>query len=118
MKGGAKVTLAETAPHAGGHWTDDGRPHERRGLKHRARTETRTVGIPRVLVQLLGVRREKYGVAPDGRFFRGPHGGPLSASVYDRWWKMARSVAFTPARCGHRWPGGRTTFGTRRRRCG
>lgn len=30
-----------------------------------------------------------------GRFFRGLHGGPLSESVYDRWWKLAREKALT-----------------------
>jgi integrase len=35
--------------------------------------------------------------APDGRLFRGLHGGPLSESVYDRWWKLARERALTPA---------------------
>src|SRR5439155_12549578 len=35
-----RITLAETDPRAGSHWTDDGRPNERRGLKHRARKET------------------------------------------------------------------------------
>ncbi|WP_433127378.1 hypothetical protein ACQPWW_31035 [Micromonospora sp. CA-240977] len=34
-------------------------------------------------------------IGPDGRFFRGLHGGPLSESVYDRWWKLAREKALT-----------------------
>ncbi|MFC7483425.1 hypothetical protein ACFQX7_30205 [Luedemannella flava] len=44
-EGWGRLTWAETDPHAGSHWTDDGRPNQRRGLKHRARTETRTVPI-------------------------------------------------------------------------
>lgn len=92
-----KVTLAETSPRAGSHWTDDGQPHERRGLKHRARKETRPVPIPPQLVQLLCEHVRAHGLAPDGRFFRGLHGGPLSESVYDRWWKLAREKALTPA---------------------
>jgi integrase len=95
--GWGKVTLAETDAPAGRHWTDDGSTHERRGLKHRGRKETRTVAIPPVLVGMLRHHRERYGLAPDGRLFRGLHGGPLSGSVYDRWWKMARKVALTPA---------------------
>jgi hypothetical protein len=94
---GRRITLAETDPRVGSHWTNDGRPNERRGLKHRARSETRSVPIPPQLVALLHRHIEKHDTAPDGRLFRGLHGGPLSSSVYDRWWKMAREVALTPA---------------------
>lgn len=95
--GWGKITLVETEPRAGSHWTDDGRPNERRGLKHRARTETRPVPIPPQLVGLLHWHFKEFGTADDGRFFRGLHGGPLSESVYDRWWKLAREKALTPA---------------------
>lgn len=91
-----RITLAETAPRAGSHWTDDGRPHERRGLKHRARNETRPVPIPPRLVELLHRHIERYDTAADGRLFPGLHGGPLPSSVYDRWWKLARARALTP----------------------
>ena len=95
--GWGRITLAETDPHAGSHWTDDGRPNERRGLKHRARKETRPVPAPPQLVGLLHRHIQRHGVAPDGRLFRGLHGGPVSSSVYDRWWKLARVRALTPA---------------------
>ena len=92
-----RITLAETAPRSGTAWTDDGQPHERRGLKHRARKETRAVPIPPQLVSLLHKHITDYDTAPDGRLFRGLHGGPLSESVYDRWWKLARIQALTSA---------------------
>jgi integrase len=92
-----RITLAETDPRAGSHWTDDGRPNERRGLKHRARKETRTLPIPPRQVALLHEHVTEFGTAADGRFFTGLHGGPLSESVYDRWWKLARKKALTPA---------------------
>jgi integrase len=95
--GWGRITLAQTSPRAGSHWTNDGQPNERRGLKHRARSETRSVPVPPQLVALLHHHIEKHDTAPDGRLFRGLHGGPLSASVYDRWWKMAREAALTPA---------------------
>jgi integrase len=95
--GWGRITLAGTAPRAGSHWTDDGRPNERRGLKHRARTDTRPVPIPPQLVTLLYEHITRHGTATDGRLFRGLHGGPLSESVYDRWWKFARSRVLTPA---------------------
>ncbi|MBB2945333.1 integrase [Actinoplanes lutulentus] len=94
--GWGRITLAETAPRSGTAWTDDGKPHERRGLKHRARHDTRVVAAPPQLVALLHHHITEYGAAPDGRLFRGLHGGPLSESVYDRWWKMARRAVFTP----------------------
>ncbi|MFY1654048.1 tyrosine-type recombinase/integrase [Solwaraspora sp. WMMB762] len=93
--GWGRVTLAGTSPRAGSHWTDDGQPHERRGLKHRADKETRTVSIPPQQVELLCVHLRRYGTARDGRLFHGLHGGPLSESVYDRWWKLAREKALT-----------------------
>ena len=48
-----------------------------------------------MLVELLRRRRESFGLAADGRFFRGLHGGPLSESVYDRWWKLACKAALS-----------------------
>jgi integrase len=95
--GWGKVTLAETRAGAGRHWTDDGATYERRGLKHRPVRETRSVGVPPVLVEMLTAHVERFGVAPDGRLFRGLHGGPLSESVYDRWWKLARHAALSPS---------------------
>jgi integrase len=95
-----RITLAETDPRAGSHWTDDGRPNERRGLKHRARKETRPVPIPPQLVALLHHHVKEFKTAPDGRLFRGLHGGPLSESVYDRWWKLAREKVFTSSQVG------------------
>lgn len=90
------ITLAETNPLVGSHWTDDGTPNQQRGLKHRARNATRTIPIPPHLVQLLTNHIHHHGVAPDGRLFRGHHGGPLSPSVYQRWWKLTRHKALTP----------------------
>jgi integrase len=95
--GWGRVTLAETDPRTGSHWTDDGRPNQRRGLKHRARTEMRDVPIPPQQVELVHRHVIEYGVASDGRLFHGLHGGPLSPSVWDRWWKLARVQALTPA---------------------
>ncbi|MFG2038124.1 tyrosine-type recombinase/integrase [Dactylosporangium sp. NPDC048998] len=93
--GWGKAVLAETAPHVGSHWTDDGSAHERRGLKHRARTETRPVPLPPQLVAMMRHHVETFGVAEDGRLFRGIHGGPLSSSICNRWWQMARIKALS-----------------------
>jgi integrase len=95
--GWGRITLAETAPRSGRAWTDDGQSRERRGLKHRAREDTRLVPIPPQLVALLHRHIAEYGTAPDGRLFRGLHRGPLSESAYYRWWQLVRGQAFTPA---------------------
>lgn len=46
---------------------------------------------------LLREHLEAFGTVPDGRLFRGIHGGLLSESIYDRWWKLARARALSPA---------------------
>lgn len=90
VSGWGRVVLAETNPYAGTNWTDDGKGRQRRGLKHRGQNEARTVPIPPELVRLLGEHIDEYGVAPDGRLFRGRNDGDLSSSTYDRMWKLAR----------------------------
>lgn len=49
------------------------------------------------LVAILRAHLDRYGVAADGRLFRGLRGGELSRSTYDRAWRRARETAFTPA---------------------
>lgn len=94
--GWGRVVLWETAPYVGRAWTDDGSVREVRGLKHRARQETRPVPIPPILVRRLKSHLDQYGTAPDGRLFRGVRGADLSDSVWDRTWKAARAEALTP----------------------
>lgn len=96
-EGWGRVVLWETAPYVGRGWTDDGSVREVRGLKHRAREETRPVPIPPILVQRLRSHLDQFGTAPDGRLFWGVRGADLSASVWDRTWKAARVKALTPA---------------------
>ncbi|GIE33512.1 hypothetical protein Ait01nite_065570 [Actinoplanes italicus] len=55
------------------------------------------MAAPPQLVALLPHHITEYATAPVGRLFRGLHGGPLSESVYDRWWKLARSAVLTLA---------------------
>jgi integrase len=95
--GWGRVILWETAPAVGSQWTDDGQIHDRRGLKHRPAKATRPVPIPPVLVTLIRWHIETFGTTPDGRLFRGIHGGQLSSSIYTRWWRLARVLAFTEA---------------------
>jgi len=91
------LMLTGSAPRAGSGWTDSGKPHDERHLKHRARKTTRPVPIPPELVTLLRAHIKDHGAAPDGRLFRGARGAMLSESSYGRIWRQARVRALSPA---------------------
>jgi len=90
-------------------WTDDGKPTEDRGLKHRARKASRPVPAAPALLLLLDAHLKAYGTGPDGRLFvtrRGPGGRyvpttgrPFSSNAYGRVWKRARQKALSEAEC-------------------
>jgi integrase len=92
-----ELVLARSHPEAGSAWTDDGRSHDTRGLKRRARNATRTVPIPPDLVHLLRNHLDQFGIAPDGRLFRAARGGRIPSSEYSRIWSTARQHTLTPA---------------------
>ncbi|WP_328473669.1 tyrosine-type recombinase/integrase [Streptomyces sp. NBC_00448] len=85
-----ELVLVRSHPEAGSGWTDDGRPHDTRGLKRRARNATRSIPIPPDLVHLLRTHLDHYGTAPDGRLFRAVRGGRITSSEYCRIWSAAR----------------------------
>ncbi|MFI0901613.1 tyrosine-type recombinase/integrase [Streptomyces sp. NPDC020983] len=91
-----ELVLARSHPEAGSGWTDDGRPHDTRGLKRRARNATRSIPIPPDLVHLLRNHMDRYGTAPDGRLFRAVRGGRVSSTEYTRLWSAARQHALPP----------------------
>ncbi|MFE4691697.1 hypothetical protein ACFRH6_16750 [Streptomyces sp. NPDC056749] len=41
--------MSESHPEVGGGWTDSGKSHDERGLKHQARTAVRAVPVPQEL---------------------------------------------------------------------
>lgn len=92
-----ELVLARSYPEAGSGWTDDGRPHDTRGLKRRARNATRSVPIPPQLVRLLRDHLDRYGTTPDGRLFRAARGGRVSSTEYSRIWHAARQQTLPPA---------------------
>ncbi|MDX2727271.1 tyrosine-type recombinase/integrase [Streptomyces sp. PA03-2a] len=96
-RGWGVLRLRETRPRSGAAWTDSGRAHDRRGLKHRPRKAVRTVPIPPDLVALLRWHIVAYGVAPDGRLFRTQRGGLVQDTGYGEVWAEARLRALTPA---------------------
>ncbi len=97
-EGWGRIDLAASEPRAGTEWTDHGTSRETRGLKHRAVSETRSIPIPPVLVQLLRAHIRRYGTDPGGRLFRTARGGPLNDTGYGDVWHRARQAALTPAR--------------------
>jgi hypothetical protein len=90
------LRLAAATPRTAAAWTSDGTSYEQRGLKHRPDGAIRMVPVPPVLAAMLRAHVTAYGTAPDGRLFRGTHGGPLSGSVYGRAWQSARTIALGP----------------------
>ncbi|MET8159375.1 tyrosine-type recombinase/integrase [Sphaerisporangium sp. NPDC005289] len=94
-QGWGLLTVEKARPQANKRWTNSGETHNSRGLKHRAKDETRLVPVPPVLVMILREHIDRYGVAPDGRLFRTAKGRPFSSSAYSGVWQQARRVAFT-----------------------
>jgi integrase len=72
-----------------------GDAHEERGLKHRARADSRRVPIPPRLVAILREHLAEFDTAPDGRVFHTRRGGVLSSNYADIWAK-ARNYGLTP----------------------
>ncbi|GAA4640722.1 hypothetical protein GCM10023196_107340 [Actinoallomurus vinaceus] len=96
--GWGKLMLSVSEPQAGKAWTDDGKYRQARGLKWRARNETRMVPIPPELVAMLRAHIETYGVGSGGRLFRTSSGGPVGSSAYWLVWEQARKLGLPPAR--------------------
>jgi integrase len=96
-RGWGTLRLRETRPRSGTAWTDSGKAHDKRGLKHRPSKTVRPVPIPPELVAMLRWHVTAYGVAPDGRIFRTMRGGLIQDTGYGEVWAEARSRALTPA---------------------
>ncbi|HZR52934.1 MAG TPA: site-specific integrase [Streptosporangiaceae bacterium] len=94
--GWGSVTLAKSRPEVNIRWSDTGETHGERHLKHRAVEDVRPVPIPPVLVKILRIHIEEYGVAPDGRLFRTERDGPVGSTAYTEVWQEARVLALTP----------------------
>ena len=95
-EGWGRLSLSSARPQVGSGWTDDGRPYEERGLKHRAARSVRPVPIPPVLVSLLKSHIQRFERADDGFLFRAVRGGPVRSQEYGAVWKEARKRALSP----------------------
>lgn len=94
-EGWGLITLEKARPQANKRWTDSGETHDERGLKHRAKDDTREIPIPPALVTILREHIGTYGTEKDGRLFRTGKGRPFSSSAYSAVWQEARRLAFT-----------------------
>lgn len=92
-----EVLISESHPEVGSGWTDSGKPHDARGLKHRARNAVRAVPIPPVYVRMVRSHIKRFGTAPDGRLFRAAQGGRVTSNEYCAVWDAARAAVLSPA---------------------
>ena len=99
LSGWGEIHLDRATPHVGRTWTDSGKLHDERQLKHRAEGESRIVPCPPELVALLRSHLRQFGTDPEGRVFTGERGGPLPTITYERVWRRARQAAFRPEVC-------------------
>jgi integrase len=73
------------------------RQRRQAGNKQDGGSETRSIPIPSVLVELFRNYLKRYGTASDGRIFATARGGPLNDTGYGEVWDRARRAALTPA---------------------
>ncbi|MFJ2401698.1 tyrosine-type recombinase/integrase [Streptomyces xanthochromogenes] len=91
-----EVLVSESHPEVGAGWTDSGKSHDNRGLKHRASDAVRSVPIPPVYVRMVRSHLARYGTAPDGRLFRAAGGGRVRSTEYCEVWGEAREAVLSP----------------------
>jgi integrase len=94
-QGWGEMILTHSVPRSGSHWTDNGRPRERRALKHRASGDTRRVPIHPDLVAMLREHLDEFGTGPRGRLFTGPRGGIITDRAYLKVFHEGRTQALT-----------------------
>ncbi len=95
--GWGELHLVMAEPFAGKEWTDSGKNRDRRQLKQRAVGEVRTVPCPPELTALLHWHIDTFGLARDGRLFRGERNGEeLPKGTINRTWREARKATFPP----------------------
>lgn len=107
-EGWGELLLTGSTQQTGTAWNDNGASRENRGLKHRARADTRIIPACPDLVTILRRQLDDFGAGPDGRLFvtrtgsfgrpvAGPYSNPVSTNTQSRVWQKAREKAFTPA---------------------
>ncbi|MQA06641.1 MAG: tyrosine-type recombinase/integrase [Streptosporangiales bacterium] len=107
-EGWGELLLTGSTQQTGTAWNDNGASRENRGLKHRARADTRIIPACPDLVTILRRHLDDFDTGPDGRLFvtrtgrfgrpvAGPYCNPVSTNTQSRVWQKAREKALTPA---------------------
>jgi integrase len=105
-EGWGRLLLTGSTQASGTRWTDAGALNETRGLKHRARQDTRSVPAHPELVAWLRRHLDTFGCGADGRLFvtrtgragvpiAAPYLNPVSMGTVYRAWARARDTALT-----------------------
>jgi hypothetical protein len=81
-KGRGWLVIESSAPEEDKHWSDANVRREERELKHRAPEDARRCPCPPPLTEILHQHIKEYGVASDGRLFRGEKGELMSGQTY------------------------------------
>ncbi|MEU7821266.1 integrase [Catellatospora sp. NPDC049133] len=99
-RGWGELNIEVAEPHAGREWTDSGKNRDRRQLKQRAVGESRAAPCPPELTAHLHRHIETFGIAEDGRLFRGERNEEeMPKGTINKTWRLARAAAFTPEVC-------------------
>ncbi|MFF4230071.1 tyrosine-type recombinase/integrase [Streptomyces sp. NPDC001820] len=91
-----ELLLHTAQPEVGKRWTDTGEVHEQRGLKGRAKHDTRVVPCRPALTKILRDHITAEELRPGDLLFPGEKGDLLSGSVFRRAWRTAREKVLTP----------------------
>ncbi|WP_229703630.1 tyrosine-type recombinase/integrase [Streptomyces albiflavescens] len=83
-------------PEVGKNWTDDGKIHEKRGLKGRAADDSRGVPGHPSLTRILHRHIEAENLKPGDVLFQGEKGDILASRVIRRAWRSARQAVLAP----------------------
>jgi integrase len=97
--GRSEIHLDRATPHAGRTWTDSGKVHDERQLKHRGEGESRIVPCPPELVAMLRSHLRRFGTDHEKRVFTGERGARVPTITYERVWRRARQAALTRDVC-------------------
>ncbi|MFJ5216173.1 tyrosine-type recombinase/integrase [Streptomyces sp. NPDC088354] len=92
-----ELLLHTARPEVGKQWTDTGKVHEVRGLKGRAKDDTRVVPCRPALTRILREHVKAEDLKPGDLLFSGEFGDVLAGSVFRRAWRSARQQVLAPA---------------------
>lgn len=109
-QGWGTLHLAKSAPRAGSAWTDNGKPHEERGLKHRAVDDVRPVPACPELVKIVRDHVANFPPRNSGPLFVAARGGVATTASIPRPGATPASTRLQPGSSPRLWPSVRMIF--------